>query len=161
MVWGRRTERRDHHTMNEQQATPAAPEPAPEPFRYRVGQVWRTRGGDICTVTEVDEDDFYLPVCTDLGGINWHSSDPASPYYLAELISDPAAPEPAPEPFRYRVGQVWRTRGGDICTVTEVDEDDFYLPVCTDIFGLRWHPEDPENADYPAELISDPTDFQQ
>jgi hypothetical protein len=100
MVWGRRTERRDHHTMNEQQATPAAPEPAPGPSR------WKTH-------------------------------------------------------LRYRVGQVWRTRGGDICTVTEVDEDDFDLPVCTDIFGLRWHPEDPENADYPAELISDPTDFQQ
>lgn len=89
MVWGRRTERRHHHTMNEQQATAAAPEPAPEPFRYRVGQVWRTRGGLTCTVTEVDEDDFYWPVCTDLDEATWHSADSENAYYLAELISDP------------------------------------------------------------------------
>jgi crotonobetainyl-CoA:carnitine CoA-transferase CaiB-like acyl-CoA transferase len=76
--------------MNEQQATAAAPEPAPEPARvYRVGQVWRTREGKICTVIEVDEDDFYLPVCTDLNEATWHSADPEDPNYLVELISDP------------------------------------------------------------------------
>jgi hypothetical protein len=90
---------------------PEAEEAAP---RFRVGQVWRTRGGVECTVVHIRSD--YLsqfPIYTDLYGDHHHSISGKSILRprsygedheddLVELISEPSAPEPpaspAPEP---------------------------------------------------------------
>jgi hypothetical protein len=84
---------------------PEAEEAAP---RFRVGQVWRTRGGVECTVVHIRSD--YLsqfPIYTDLYGHHHHSISGKSILSygedhkddLVELISEPSAPEPPTSPI--------------------------------------------------------------
>ena len=95
--------------MNDEQATRPA---------LRVGQVWRTRGGNLCTIKNT-RTSFPFPIQSDLYGGHYHHADGRSCLRvegfdyeddLIELISDapttsdpnpvpPAEPWPAPEPI--------------------------------------------------------------
>lgn len=91
---------------------------------FKLGQKWRTRGGEIVTVLKMDTSG--VPVFTDVG---WHFPDGRSNIGsvlgsrdLIELISEA---ETAKEVPPLAVGQKWRTRGGEIVTVERFRGEDF------------------------------------
>lgn len=63
-------------------------------------------------------------------------------------------------------GQVWRTRGGETCTILLVEDPTTTdYPICSDLYGLHWHRPNGtscianEGIDYEddlIELLSDP-----
>lgn len=102
-----------HTTIWKPKPAPAAPDPEPETAapKFRVGQVWRTRGGVECTVKRVCVSGV-LPIMTNLYTHHLHELNGKSILNqgkdheddLVEPISEPSASEPptpaptAPEP---------------------------------------------------------------
>jgi len=58
---------------------------------------------------------------------------------------------------KFEVGQTWRTRGGDTCTITHVDYCLNY-PIRTDLYGGHWHYSNGNSClsdgDYEDDLVS-------
>ena len=83
--------------MSDEQATRPA---------FEVGQVWRTRGRDLCIILKIEYPFTSYPILTDLYGAHNHYPDGRSCLGegseheddLIKLISPAPAPLPAPEP---------------------------------------------------------------
>lgn len=68
--------------------------------KIKVGQVWRTRGGDIVTITRIDPYPYEYPVVTDLNRTYtpdgmWLWGTGLCPYDLVELVRDVTEPSDA------------------------------------------------------------------
>jgi hypothetical protein len=142
-------------------------EEAPSPLDLKVGQRWRTRGGDIVTIVGNDgheahpwdiqhKDGTFFDYVNDAGRV-W--DDIESENDLVELISHPA--------FDYKVGQVYRQRNGGTVTVRAIegsypaaDDGSPYVAVFSDghlrtAEGFFWGRDQEYEADL-IELISEP-----
>lgn len=117
---------------------PEAPKPAPKP-ELRVGQVWRTRLGEVVTIKSYYPDPYFPFHGTNNerytldGRFHYPGTDRRD---LVELITDtPAeAPQPQPEPEapkpeskpELRVGQVWWSGEGEMVTIKNHFHDHYF-----------------------------------
>lgn len=134
--------------------TPAAPEPEQKAEeaapRFRVGQVWRTRGGVECTVVHIWSDyESQFPIYTDLHSDHHHSISGKSILNygenheddLVELISEPSLasepptspiPEPAPASPEPEAEKATRGFWSYTSDYRESDESIYETAVATD-----------------------------
>jgi hypothetical protein len=90
---------------------------------FKVGQVWKTGDGDIETITSINGSCEH-PIKTSRGSYTFKGRfywDEESELDLIELVTD-VEEKPVP---KFKVGQVWRTRGGDSKTITSTTSDLF------------------------------------
>lgn len=58
---------------------------------------------------------------------------------------------------KIKVGQLWRTRGGKLAKIIEIDDGPSY-PICSDLYGEYWHTPDGHscldgNSDHDCDLV--------
>jgi hypothetical protein len=101
-------------------------EEAPSPLDLKVGQRWRTRGGDIVAIIQNDGHDVYpwdvqyedgAPGCVTDAGRDWDDGN-ESQEDLVELISEP---EIKVSDVEWKVGQIWEARNGTKYTIRVLD----------------------------------------
>jgi len=121
--------------------------------KFEVGQVWRTRSGNLCRVILVDQSGTYgCPVCTDLRG--GHRHYPNGKSYLSnrdDLVSLVGPPIPR-SPF---APSVLATSTTNVLPAPMVNGDaPFYVVVAIDPDGekLVWETPLPEEATLDAAL---------
>jgi hypothetical protein len=100
-------------------------EPQPKRPSLAVGQLWRTRSGDIEKIVEIDHSLCY-PVTTDSGstyalGGYFYSEEDEDDYDLVELVEEAEAPQ-AKQP-QFAVGQQWKRRDGQVVRITSISDN--------------------------------------
>jgi hypothetical protein len=115
---------------------------------FEVGQKWRTRSGEIATISRInreDDNDVY-PISAQ---VTWPGDELPSDYSFAEngmywylqeiekhdldlidlIEQNDELDESNSYTKKFVIGQKWRTRDGNIATVTGINPDTYYIAI--------------------------------